>query len=459
MTTLRRRPAVRCTLLAGTVGALLLAGAPSALARGGGGSSGFGGGGGGFGGGGRGGGGFFFFGGGGGGGGGAVLFVIILIVVIVVVVGAVVGRIRYQRKRAARERRVELAAAEAAEEDPAFAPATVHAEASRLFKDVQKAWSAGDRDRLAHLAGPDVMREWTRRLDDFARRGWRNQVEVLSGPRVEYVGLVNRGDESQNHVVVRVEAWLRDEVIDSYGRVIPRNEGRTEMSMSEYWTLGEHNGHWIVVSIEQGQEGDHQLDEAIVATPWADTTRLNEQAMVEQAVSDRLPDDVKVAEIAPADFAGDARVAAMDISVVDGRFAPDVLAAEVRRAVEAWAEAVDGDDSDLLRRAAPEAVSQLLHPNDPLARTRLVVRGPQVQEVRIAALDPKADPPTMAVELKIQGRRYIEDRDTAAVLSGSQQRTTTFHERWTLALEGDEDRPWRIVDVNAPAPRSHAGGL
>ncbi len=448
-----KRLAVRSTLgaILGCVVALTLA--PAALAFAGGGSSGFGGGGGG-GGFGGGGGGFFLVGGGGGGGGkgSGVLVLVIVAIVLIVLLAGVIGRMRYQRKRAQRERRVELAAAEAAEQDPAFAPEAVHAEARQLFVAVQQAWSNGDRARLGQLAGPDVMREWTRRLDDFTRRGWRNDVAVLSGPRVEYVGLVNRGEERSNHVCVRVEAWLRDEVIDSYGRVIPRNDGSTQARLSEYWTLGERDGHWFLASIEQSAEGDHELDEPIVAAPWSDTTRLNEQAVVEQAASDRLPDDVEVAEIAPADFDGDARSAAMDISVVDGRFAPDVLAAEVRRAVEAWAEAVDGDGSDLLRRASPEAVSQLLHPNDPFAKTRLVVRGPQVREVHIASLSPKSDPPSMVVELKIHGPRYIEDRDTAAVVSGSKDHATTFIERWTLALDGSVERPWRSAEVDVPAP-------
>ena len=35
------------------------------------------------------------------------------------------------------------------------------------------------------------------------------------------------------------------------------------------------------------------------------------------------------------------------------------------------------------------------------------------------------EPPTMTAEIEVSGRRYIEDRDTAAVLSGSKQRAVT----------------------------------
>jgi predicted lipid-binding transport protein (Tim44 family) len=59
----------------------------------------------------------------------------------------------------------------------------------------------------------------------------------------------------------------------------------------------------------------------------------------------------------------------------------------------------------------------------------------------------------MTIDVELAGRRYIEDRDTAAVVAGSQQRAITFTERWTLALDGPDDQPWRIAAVSAPAGR------
>jgi predicted lipid-binding transport protein (Tim44 family) len=119
--------------------------------------------------------------------------------------------------------------------------------------------------------------------------------------------------------------------------------------------------------------------------------------------------------------------------------------------VAAWAEAVDGDDADLRQLATPAAVSELLHPGDPAEQTRLVVRGPVVEQVQITDLHAHSDPPTITVELHVRGRRYIEDRDTAAVLSGSQSAAARFGLRWTLALQGSDEHPWRVV---ATAPTS-----
>ena len=44
-------------------------------------------------------------------------------------------------------------------------------------------------------------------------------------------------------------------------------------------------------------------------------------------------------------------------------------------------------------------------------------------------------------------RRADEDRDTAAVVSGSKDSATTFTETWTLALDGPDEAPWRLVSA------------
>jgi predicted lipid-binding transport protein (Tim44 family) len=436
------------------------------LAAAGGGSGGFGGGG----------------GGGGGGGRGAGLYILIQILIriaifghglgVVILIGLAVIAILFRSlaprarafygaqqdtgraaraKTARRERRVELAAAEASEEDPAFAPEKVKPAAGELFTRIQQAWDTGDRAALKSLVAPDLEAEWERRLDDFDRRGWRNRVQPLEPPRVEYVALSHRGDRRTDRVTVRIESRLRDYVVDRDGNHIKRTGRATEtVRTREFWTLARNaKGDWILASIEQGAEGRHVLEAEIVPTPWSDEQGLRDQALVERAVADAVPDGTSVAEVADLQFDGDAHAAALDLSVADGRFAPDVLEVAARRAVAAWAEAVDGDDAQLLAIAGPEAAGQLLHPGG--ADTRLVVRGPRVEQIRIAQLDAAAEPPTMTIELDVEGRRYVENRDTTQLLAGSRSRATTFTEQWTFALDGTAEQPWRIVTVAAPA--------
>ncbi|MBB4663827.1 TIM44-like domain-containing protein [Conexibacter arvalis] len=435
--------------------AVLLLSAPAALAAAGGGSSGFrgGGGGGGFGGGGS-------FGGGGARGTGAggspiVVLALVGVVAIFFVVAAVIAGIkvaRYNRRRREHERRVELAAAVAADDDPAFAPDAVRESAANMFMAAQHAWDARDDRALAELLVPDLLVEWRRRLDDFARKGWHNRVEVLELRSIEYLGLTNREGERDDRVTVRISARLRDYVVMRNGMILKRNEaGSDTVELTEFWTLAKrHDGNgWIIASIETDAEGQHVLDAEIVASPWSDERRMADASLLEVAALDKLPEGVSTAEVADLDYAGDARTAALDLSLVDGRWAPDVLEASVRRAVAAWAEAVDGADADLLDVATPQAARELLHPGDPSGRTRLVIRGPQVRHLTIAALNPAAEPPEMTVEVEVVGRRYVEDRDTAAVLSGSKERAVTSTERWTLALAGPDDRPWQVVDAAA----------
>jgi predicted lipid-binding transport protein (Tim44 family) len=430
---------------------LTLAFDAAALGAAGGGSSGFGGGGGG---GGFSGGGGGFSGGGGrasGGGGLVVVLLIVLAVLVLFVVGAV-GRHRARKRRAARALEVESASAVAADDDEAFAAETVRAAAAELYAEVQAAWTDRDLERLATLASPDLLLEWQRRLDDFGRKGWHNRVQLRSQPIVDYVGLVNRSDDADDRVVVRIECVLRDYVATESGERIMRQGAESDTVTScEYWTLYKRDGAWRLASIEQDAEGAHHLEGAIVATPWDDTQRLREDAVAERADEEAAPAGFSPAALADLDFDGTARAAALDLALADGRFDPDLIEASVRRVVEAWAHAVDGDDDALQAAARPAAVAELLHAGDPSRRTRLVVRGPRVDALQIVALDAGSEPATIAVELRVAGRRYVEDRDTAAVVSGSRDRQDEWTEHWTLALDGAGEWPWRISETRVPA--------
>ena len=412
------------------------------LAQAGSGSGGFGGGGGGF----SGGGGGYSGGGGGSGEGDPFVAVVVLGLFGVLVLFLVLRSGLYHRKVRRRDLRVRMASAEAAEDDAYFAADELELHAAALFRAAQMAWDARDRAALAKLVGPDLLVEWNRRLDNFDRKHWHNRVEVVAEPEVRYVGITNREDDAEDRAVVRITAKLRAYVEDGNGRRIMRKgEKDDEITLEEYWTLAPRDGQWMVQSIEQRAEGDHQLDEPIVASPWSDDQSLEDEAVTELAVADALPEGFTTADLAEVDFAGDARARALDLSVADGRFAPDVLEAAARRAVAAWAEAVDGDDAALEAVASTDAVGELLYGGDSTRRTRLVVRGPRVKRIQIEAVRVEQVPATMTVAVELGGSRYAEDRDTTTVVSGSKDRATTFSERWTLALDGPPEAPWRIV--------------
>lgn len=360
-----------------------------------------------------------------------------------------------RRATAKRTRKVELAAAEAADDDPVFAPDAVRHAAENLYTSVQAAWSREDVIALRSLIAPGLLAEWERRLDDMRSRGWTNHVEVLDPPEVHYVGLRNRGSADEDEVTVRIDARLRDYVVDRNGRHVKRTGAFTEtVRVREFWTLRRREDHWILAAIEQGAEGRHAMQDEVVATPWSDEKRMRDEALVEGAVADAVPDGTPIAELADLSFDGDGRAAANDLSLADGRFAPDVLEVAARRAVEAWARAVDGDERALRTIADRDAIDELLYPGDASRRIRLVVRGPSVSRIRIHHLDAAATPPTMTLDVEVSGRRYLQERDTTAIVSGSQTKVTTLTERWTMALSGDEAQPWRLTGVDTPVGRA-----
>jgi predicted lipid-binding transport protein (Tim44 family) len=235
-----------------------------------------------------------------------------------------------------------------------------------------------------------------------------------------------------------------------------RKEAKSErIELVEYWTLARSNAGsnsdsdsagWKVVSIEQRAEGDHHLDSEIVASPWSDS-RLADEALTELAVADGLPEGFTTADLAVVSFAGTAREHALDLSLADARFGPDVLEAAARQVVAAWAEAVDGDDAALEEVATPEAVTQVLYGGDTSRKTRVVVRGPRVREIKITGVDVSHEPGAMTIDVKLGGKRYVEDRDTAAVLSGSKDSAIAFTGAWTLVLDESAAGSWRLGDV------------
>jgi hypothetical protein len=55
----------------------------------------------------------------------------------------------------------------------------------------------------------------------------------------------------------------------------------------------------------------------------------------------------------------------------------------------------------------------------------------------------------MTVEVDLHAVRYVEDRDTTALVAGSRSRETSFTSRWTLGLNDDPEHPWQILAAGA----------
>jgi predicted lipid-binding transport protein (Tim44 family) len=61
----------------------------------------------------------------------------------------------------------------------------------------------------------------------------------------------------------------------------------------------------------------------------------------------------------------------------------------------------------------------------------------------------------MTLDVEVTGTRYVQDRDTTTIVSGSDSTEVDFTERWTMALDGPDEQPWRLSGVGGP-PRAAA---
>jgi predicted lipid-binding transport protein (Tim44 family) len=168
---------------------------------------------------------------------------------------------------AARRMRRRVGAVEnAAGDHPVFGAATVRAAAASLFRATQAAWDAADRDALARISAPELLADWLARLDGNAALGIRYRTEVLNGPEVDYVGLVDEPGDGGDYVRVRVRARLRCglEQPDGSRRPLPEARGSLKLAIEEYWTLARRDGEWIVYSIRAADHGERFLGEEIV---------------------------------------------------------------------------------------------------------------------------------------------------------------------------------------------------
>jgi len=296
------------------------------------------------------------------------------------------------------------------------------------FRERRRERALRTREGTAALAGADAALGGEEHMDPEAVQ---TAVAAMVGSdagavRARLVGVVNREGVERDRVVVHVETAGTDEL----------------------WTLERDGDGWRRLAVEDASLAGHHLATALVSRPEDDVAALRDVATVETGAADALG-------TAPERFAGlevgpDVGQALLDLSVVDGRFAPAVVEAVVRRAVAAWAEAVDGDEAPFRAAAAPAAVTELLTGGDVEGRTRLVVRGPQVLEVVPKALDLAATPPLLTVEVTIRAVHFRQP--IVAGATGSSILDRPFTDRWFLGLDAAPEVPWRLLRVRRGVP-------
>lgn len=141
----------------------------------------------------------------------------------------------------------------------------------------------------------------------------------------------------------------------------------------------------------------------------------------------------------------------------DGWFGQDMAVKVARRAVAAWAAAVNGDDAPLAAMADRDAVHWLLNP---VRKAWAIAPGPVVTEMAIWAVEPAADPAELDVSWQFTGRqRPVEPTPEPglALPSGWSDAEQAFVGMMTLAFTGPPAWPWRLARGHVSTLDDHLG--
>jgi hypothetical protein len=143
-------------------------------------------------------------------------------------------------------------------------------------------------------------------------------------------------------------------------------------------------------------------------------------------------------------YGPDVEDAVLAAGIADERFDPESLEAAIRQTSAAWVSAVGEDATASEKDDSPLVAPALLRPGGPSARTRLVVREPQIDAIQFWRLEADAAPPLARLIVTIHGRRCIWDRDTSEPVSGDPEVMTWFHQFWDMVGDGPAMRPWHL---------------
>jgi hypothetical protein len=216
--------------------------------------------------------------------------------------------------------------------------------------------------------------------------------------------------------------------------------------VSECWTLVRAGENWSFDGMESSAAAQHYLTDPLPGQ--GSDQDLHDEATISTAVTDVPASKVPVAELTDVDAT--TRSQLLDLSLVDGRYAPDVIAACVGEITRAWESATFAHDRKLLEPCCtPEAATQLFHPTPHGVRR---VQNLETRRVQIDALHPDPEPPTVNVTLELHGQRWLATSHGGKI-SGSRTRRRDFTEHWTLRLDPSAESPWRLIDVQDPGRR------
>lgn len=333
----------------------------------------------------------------------------------------------------ARARSAERVAAEAALDDPVFAPERVRESVAEILAQAGSVWRGTEGDGFQHRRDCQLIGSWARGLEQIAGSGLR----LARDPSVWIIGVVNRETEAEDRVVVRVGIVLRRDpharTMEGDGTVLAT---RT-VELEQRWTLTRHADNWYLVSVDGDPLTGSALSLPLISSPVADENRIRELALREMSRDDTTPDPGALID---RDEVGASQL--LDLSVADGRFSPTLIEATLRHLIEAWETASGGSERPLRELASRRGAESLLHPGG--RRMRRVIQDASLERWEVVEIDADHKPSTLVIGLVIDGKWRDETLGRRAA------RTDEFsgiHLSWRLELfQGTDHGPqWRLA--------------
>jgi predicted lipid-binding transport protein (Tim44 family) len=335
------------------------------------------------------------------------------------------ARLRLRARR--RAPRAERAALEAALDDPVFSPELVHDSVKTILEMAQSVWQGGETAALRRRRDLVLIRSWAKN-----RAKWLGgNPRLVGAPKVDILQVVNRESESEDRVITRVRFRV------DRGPGLP--VGGRRVHLDERWTLSHRRGEWSLVSVAGDPLAGPALSAPLITSPSADTERLGEASLRELA-GESSGSSIALADL--VDTGAPPEQQLRELSVIDDRFSPLLLAATLTHIVEAWEEASDGSEAPLREVATKQAARSLFYPGGPGGRQ--FIRDAKLEHWKAVRVDLKKLRPSVTVAVNLKAACFRSD---GRKVSGDDRKRRELDLVWTLELaEGDGHEPrWRLA--------------
>ena len=345
-----------------------------------------------------------------------------------------VVRWKLERRERVRASAAHAAAVEASLSEPVFSPDLLIETVGELVGRASQRWGG------QQVTG--VARSDDQVIDDWAKATMSSvgaRLQVLSGPNVDFLQVINRDGQDEDRIVLRVRLHLHRD-----GR-LGVGEPRTALSDTR-WTLGRSQGQWRVLSITSDPLSVDLLTAGLVSDPSADERRLREQALAELSeTSGSVMTDL--AGLVSADAAPDRQL--LELAMIDQRFDRQLINATIEHLVQAWdAASAGGGNGPLESVMSTDVIDQLLAP---IPGRLLVLRDTRLEHWQLGRLVLTTSPPKIEIGVTVSAIRYLVSDPKRRHVSGSTEYRHELTLGWTLALGTAPALRWRLVHTTNPA--------